>query len=329
MIVTRTPVRIPLGGGGTDLPSYSGKYGGFLVSAAIDKYTYITVNPRKLDRLIRASYSKTELVESVDEVQHPLVREALRLTGIDGGIEVHSIGDVPGGSGMGSSGSFTVGLLNALHTLKREHVSAVTLAEEACHIEMDILGEPIGKHDQYLAALGGVTCLDIDRTGHVSAFPARISTDALEEFERSTLLFYTGIARKASEVLAEQNKSSQQDDPRVIANLHRIKEIGAEVLRALENGDLHRFGELLHEHWQSKKQLSGKISGDQIDRWYEVAREHGAVGGKIMGAGGGGFFMFYCEHQDKVRLRAALAGEGLLEMRFRFDLEGSKVLVNL
>lgn len=328
MIVTRTPVRIPLGGGGTDLPSYSSKYSGFLISAAIDKYTFITVNRRKLDRLIRASYSRTEIVDSADKIQHPLIREALKFVGIDGGIEITSIGDVPGGSGLGSSGSFTVGLLNALHTLKREHISRHDLAEEACRIEIDVLKEPIGKHDQYITALGGVICLDIDRTGHVSAFPARISEDVLEEFERSILLFYTGIGRKSSEVLAEQNRASNENDQGVIEGLHRIKEIGWEMKNVLEVGHLRRFGELLDIHWETKRRLSGKVSNDQIDRWYKIAKMNGALGGKIMGAGGGGFFMFYCQNDDKAKLREAMAKEGLIEMRFRFDFEGTKVMVN-
>ena len=328
MIITRTPFRITLGGGGTDLPSYSSKYGGFLISAAIDKYTFITVNRRRLDSLIRVSYAKTEIRDSVDAIQHPLIREALRLTEIDGGIEITSIGDIPGGSGLGSSGSFTVGLLNALHMLKRQHSSPQDIAEKACRIEIDILKEPIGKHDQYIAALGGITCLDISRTGHVSAFAAQITEDVLEEFERNILLFYTSIARKASDVLSEQSKASNEDDQRVIESLHRIKEIGWESKNALESGDLRRFGELLDVHWETKKNLSGKVSGDQIDRWYEMAKESGALGGKIMGAGGGGFFMFYCENDFKPQLRETMVKEGLIEMRFRFDFEGSKVLVN-
>ena len=328
MIMTRTPVRIPLGGGGTDLPSYSSKHGGFLISATIDKYTFITLNRRKLDRIIRASYSQTEIVETVDQLKHPLVREALRLTGMDGGLEITSIGDVTGGSGLGSSGSFLVGLLNGLHTLKREHVSCETLAEEACKIEMDILKEPVGKHDQYLAAYGGICCLDIDRTGHVSTFEAKIADDVLEEFENNVVLFYTGIVRQASDILAEQNNASNKNEAQVIDSLHRIKEIGLEIKGALEEGDLRRFGELLDEHWNTKKRLSEKISQHQINRWYEIAKDNGALGGKIMGAGGGGFFMFYC-HGGKAKLRQAMAQEGLVEMRFRFDFEGSKILVNL
>lgn len=327
MIITRAPVRIPLGGGGTDLPSYSSKYGGFVISAAIDKYTFITVNRRKLDNLIRASYSQTEIVDGADQIQHPLIREALRLVEIDGGIEITSIGDVPAGSGMGTSGAFTVGLLNALHMLERENVSQRILAEEACKIEIDILKEPIGKHDQYVAAYGGITCLDIDRTGHVSAFPASINEDVLEEFERNILLFYTGIVRRSSEVLADQNQASNRNESQVLDSLHHIKEIGLDIKFALEAGDLRRFGELLDEHWETKKRLSERVSSDQINRWYKIARDNGALGGKIMGAGGGGFFMFYCD-DDKAKLRQAMAREGLVEMRFRFDFEGSKVLVN-
>ena len=329
MIVTRTPLRIPLGGGGTDLPSYSSKCGGFLVSAAIDKYTFITVNRRKLDRIIRASYSKTETVDSVDKLQHPLIREALRLAGIDGGVEITSIGDIPGGSGAGSSASFTVGLLHALHALKREQISPWRLAEEACKIELDILKEPIGKHDQFITAIGGITCLDIDRTNHVSTFPAVISEDVLEELDQSLLLFYTGIVRKTGDVLHDQDRAANESHPRVIDALHRIKETGWEIKSALEAGELRKFGELMHAHWEVKKRLSGQVSGNQFDRWYEVARASGAVGGKIMGAGGGGFFVFYVENGRKASLREAMAAEGLQELRFHFDFEGTKVMVNL
>jgi D-glycero-alpha-D-manno-heptose-7-phosphate kinase len=328
MIVTRTPLRIPLGGGGTDLPSYSSKFGGFLISAAIDKYTFITVNRRKLDRLIRASYSKTETVDSVDRLQHPLIREALRLTGIDGGVEITSIGDIPGGSGAGSSASFTVGLLHALHALKREQVSQWRLAEEACKLELDILKEPIGKHDQFITAIGGITCLDIDRTNHVSTFSAAISEDVLEALDGSLLLFYTGVVRKTGDVLREQNQAANESHPGVIDALHRIKELGWEIKSALEAGELHRFGELMDAHWEIKKRLSGQVSGSQFDRWYDLARASGAVGGKLMGAGGGGFFVFYCENGDKPKLREAMAREGLMELRFHFDFEGSKVMVN-
>jgi len=327
MIITRTPFRIPLGGGGTDVLSYSSRYGGLIVSAAIDKYMVITVNRRKLDNNIRISYSRTENVNSVDQIQHPIVREALKLTGIDGGIEITSMSDVPSGSGLGTSGAFTVGLLSALHTLKKEHIHYMDLAEEACKIEIEMLHEPIGKHDQYMSACGGVTCLQIEQNGEVKVSPAKIREDVLEELERNVLLFYTGLSRRSSDVLSEQSKKVSEKDHKVTESLHKIKEIGKEVLASLEGGDLRRFGELLHEHWETKKSLSGKVSGNEIDRWYQLARENGALGGKIMGAGGGGFFMFYCEN-GKDRLRKALADEGLTEMRFHFDFEGSKVLVN-
>jgi D-glycero-alpha-D-manno-heptose-7-phosphate kinase len=329
VIVTRTPVRIPLGGGGTDLPSYASKHGGYLVSAAIDKYTFITVNPRKLDRLIRASYSQTEVVDDLDRLQHPIIRETLRFVGITGGIEIASISDVPQSSGLGSSASFTVGLLNALHTLKREYLPLTALAEEACHIEIDVLKEPIGKHDQYMTALGGITSLGIDEAGAVTASAVTCRAGALEEFERSILLFYTGRSRSASSVLRHQDSATARGDRDVIDRLHRIKAIGRDVKEALETGRLRRFGELMHDHWIAKRGLSASVSDSEIDRWYAVAREAGALGGKLLGAGGGGFFMLYCEPDRKEKLRTALAGEGLVEMPFRFDFEGTKVLANL
>ena len=326
MIIARTPVRISLGGGGTDLASYYCKYGGFLIAAAIDKYIFITVN-RRFEDSIRLSYSKTEIVDKVEEIQHPIVREALKLLGYDGSLEITTIADVPANTGLGTSSSFTVGLLNALHTYKRESITAKALAEEACRIEIDILGEPVGKQDQYMAAFGGITCLTFAKNGEVTVTPLNISPDIIEELERHIMLFYTGIRRNSADVLSGQNNASQRDDKKVIENLHKIKEIGEEAKIALESGNVHRFGELLHTHWQSKKNLSHKVSRPEIDRWYALARQNGALGGKIMGAGGGGFFMFYVEG-NKNRLRQAMRRENLREMRFKFDLEGSKVLVN-
>lgn len=326
MIIARTPVRISLGGGGTDLASYYCKYGGFLIAAAIDKYIFITVNKRFEDS-IRVSYSKTEIVDKVEEIQHPIVREALKLLGYDGSLEITTIADVPANTGLGTSSSFTVGLLNALHTYKRESITAKALAEEACRIEIDILGEPVGKQDQYMAAFGGITCLTFSKNGEVTVTPLNISPDIIEELERHIMLFYTGIRRNSADVLSGQNNASQRDDKKVIENLHKIKEIGEEAKIALESGNVHRFGELLHTHWQSKKNLSHKVSRPEIDRWYALARQNGALGGKIMGAGGGGFFMFYVEG-NKNRLRQAMRRENLREMRFKFDIEGSKVLVN-
>ena len=329
MIISRTPMRLPLGGGGTDLPAYYTRYGGFLLSVAINRYVYIAVNKRFEDST-RVSYSRTEIVDRVDEIQHPIVREAMKLLNLDGGIEIVSIADAPANTGLGSSSSFTVGLLCALHAYKREHLDPQALAEEAFHIEVDLLGEPIGKQDQYIAAFGGVTCLEIDREGRVAASPVRISEHALHELESNLILFYTGIRRSASSVLGEQSKSVSAGDGDVTDSMHTIKEIGKEIKVALEAGDARTFGELMHDHWETKKRLSPKVSSGDIDRWYAIARRSGALGGKVMGAGGGGFFVFYCESgREKLALREAMAAEGLKETRVGFDFEGSKIVVNI
>jgi D-glycero-alpha-D-manno-heptose-7-phosphate kinase len=327
MIVTRTPIRIPLGGGGTDLPSYYTQYGGFLISAAIDKYIYITVNKR-FEKSIRVSYSSTEIADSIDDIKHPIVREALKHLKIDSGIEITSIADVPSNTGLGSSSSFTVGLLNALHTYKNEKVNIKDLAEEACYIEIELLKEPIGKQDQYAAAFGGIICLEIDRLGSVKTIPLKLSEDSLDQLESNTLLFYTGIKRSASEVLGSQNKNASLNQEKVIQGMHLIKKIGLEIKEAFEKEDLETFGKLLDQHWQTKKTLSDKMTQNRIDQWYEVAKKNGALGGKLMGAGGGGFFMFYCNN-GKNGFRKKMEQEELKEMRFRLDFEGSKVLVNI
>ncbi|MFQ6019656.1 MAG: galactokinase [Dehalococcoidia bacterium] len=327
MIVTRTPFRIPLGGGGTDLPSYYSRHGGFIVSAAINRYVNIMVN-RRFENSVRLSYSQTEIVDNVDQIEHSIVREALRFTGLERNLEIVSIADLPAKAGLGSSCAFTVGLLHALHTLKREQRSLEELAEEACHIEIEQLGEPIGKQDQYATAFGGIVCLEIDREGGVRVSPIQVPEDALQEMESNVALFYTGIQRSASDILGPQSQATSNDDPRVVEALHVIKDIGAEIKIALERGDLVRFGWLLDEHWRIKKSLSNGVSSSQIDRWYAVGKANGAIGGKVMGAGGGGFLMFYCQNGCKARLREALAAEGLKELRFAVDFEGSKVLVN-
>jgi len=327
MIVTRTPVRIPLGGGGTDLPSYYTQYGGFLISAAIDKYIYIAVNKR-FEKSIRVSYSSTEIADSVDDIKHPIVREALKHLKIDSGIEITSIADVPSNTGLGSSSSFTVGLLNALHTYKNEKVNAKDLAEEACYIEIELLKEPIGKQDQYAAAFGGIICLEIDRLGSVKTIPLKLSEDSLDQLESDTLLFYTGIKRSASEVLGSQNKNASLNQEKVVQGMHQIKKIGLEIKEAFEKEDLETFGKLLDQHWQTKKTLSEKMTQDRIDQWYEIAKKNGALGGKLMGAGGGGFFMFFCNN-GKNGFRKKMEQAELKEMRFRLDFEGSKVLVNI
>jgi len=327
MIVTRTPFRIPLGGGGTDLPSYYNRYGGFIVSAAVNRYVYVMVN-RRFEDSIRVSYSKTEIAECADQIEHPIVRETLKYVGLDRNLEIVSIADLPANTGLGSSCSFTVGLLNALHALKREHVPLDELAEEACYIEIERLGEPIGKQDQYIAAFGGITCLEIDREGGVRPYSLNLPAEVVQDLENNAMIFYTGIKRSASEVLSGQSRAAQEGDPRVVGALHAIRQIGWEIKDALERGDLERFGRLLDQHWQVKKSLSDKVSNPEIDAWYETAKAGGALGGKVMGAGGGGFFMFYCPNGNKSRLREALAAHDLRELRLGIDFEGSKVLIN-
>ncbi len=326
MIVTRTPVRVPLGGGGTDLPSYYTQYGGSLLSAAIDKYIYVTVNKR-FENSIRVSYSETEIADTADEIRHPIVREALRLLNIDSGVEITSVADVPSNTGLGTSSAFTVGLLHALHTYKKEKVSAQDLAEEACFLEIELLKEPIGKQDQYAAAYGGLISLEIDRLGNTRVEQLHLSEDAQDQLESNTLLFYTGIRRSAGKVLAVQNKATSVRREKTVDSLHKIKKIGEQTRQAFLEENLDQFGKLLDLHWQTKKKLSGKISSNQVDRWYRVARKNGASGGKLMGAGGGGFFMFYCNN-GKNGFRKTMRQEGLREMPFRIDYEGSKVLVN-
>ena len=327
MIITRTPFRIPLGGGGTDLPSYYRAYGGFVFSAGIDKYMYICVNQPIVDDLVRMKYSMTEIVKSVDQVRHELAREALRLLGFQNAIEIVSMADVPAGTGLGSSSCYLVGLLNALHTLKRDFISLQNLAEEACHIELDVLKKPIGKQDQYLAAFGGMAVLEIAKDGTVTVKNAKVSRATIHDLEKNMLIFYTGLSRDSLGILAEQSRATEEHEPVVVESLHRIKEIGYRILEAFEKGDLTQFGLLMDEHWQTKKHLSSKVSNPRLDKIYELAKRHGALGGKITGAGGGGFFVFYCE-DGAMRLRKALEAEGLREMRYRLDFEGAKVISN-
>lgn len=327
MIITKTPVRISMGGGGTDLESYYSKHGGFLIGAAINKHIYITLT-RMFEGNLQIKYSKTETVNSVDEIQHPTVRESLKLAKISNGLEITSIADVPSNSGLGTSSSFLVGLLRALHAHKNEHVTDYGIAEEACRIEIDILKEPIGKQDQYMASFGGIQCLEFDSKGHVTINPLKITHDVVEELEKNILLFYTGIKRSSSYVLSQQNRHLKEDREKVVEQLHSIKDIALRTKKCLEKGDAGAFGEMLHLHWNAKKKMSSRVSNPFIDKCYDLAVRNGAIGGKIMGAGGGGFFMFYCGDK-KDKLRKALAREGLKEMYFRFDFEGSKVLLNL
>jgi len=324
MIITRSPLRITLGGGGTDLPSYYREHGGFLVAAAIDKYVYVTVM-RPFTPGVYLKYSKLEHVEGIDEVQHPIIREAMRVLDFKTPqVEITTLADIPAGTGLGSSGSFTTALLKALHSHRRQLLHPHQLAELACEIEIDRLGEPIGKQDQYIAAFGGLTCFTFHPDGRVEAEPLKIPIDALHALEDNVLLFFTGFSRSAGSILSDQKQRTEVQDDEMLRNLHYVKELGLRSRDALECGDTAAFGTLMHEHWQHKKRRSGGMSNSHIDQWYELGRANGAIGGKLVGAGGGGFLMFYTE--DHRRLRAAMAGVGLQEVRFRFDFEGTKVL---
>jgi len=329
MILSRAPTRITLGGGGTDLKSYYSKYGGFLIVGAIDKYCTILANERFYNS-IRLSYSQTEIKNNIADIEHRIFRAALERFGVEKGIELHSTADIPAGCGLGTSSSFTVALLNALHAYKRDFVTQKQLAEEACRIEIDTLGEPIGKQDQYIAAFGGLTCLTFDRNGEVLVEPLRISREALDQLEGNILLFFTGKERSASAILSEQDEKCKQDDQGMAQNLHQIKEIGLETRKYLERGQVNMLGELLHVHWEIKKKRSQKISDPFVDECYEVARKNGAVGGKLIGAGGGGFFLFYCNNNnnDKPKLAEAMQKMGLRWERYHFDFNGAKILVN-
>jgi len=328
MIITKTPFRITLGGGGTDVPSFYREHGGFVLAVAIDKYMYLNVNTPILDDSIRVQYNRTELVRHVDEIQHTLVREALHFFHIDNGIEIVSIADIPAGTGLGSSSSYLVGLLNAMHTLTRTPVSTQELAEEACHIELDCLQKPIGKQDQYMAAFGALTALEIAKDGKVSVSHPPLSMELVDALESNILLFYTGAARDAVTILREQDGATRSKDKVVVGSLREIKDIGIEIGNAIVKGDVRRFGQLLDVHWQMKKKLSGGISSPEIDAWYALAKRNGAIGGKICGAGGGGFLMLYCE-ENKHRLRDAMRRAGLCELNFRFEFEGSKVVFDM
>lgn len=328
MILARAPFRISLGGGGTDLPSYYRRFSGFVISAAIDKYLYIYLNRPAADDLIRIKYSTYEQVSSIEEIEHDLVRPSLKLLDVEGGLEIASMADVSAGTGLGSSSTYLVALLTALHELKRDQVPAGELAEQACHIEMDLAGHPVGKQDHYVAAVGGIICLDIAPDGRVDVSRLNLSEDTLDHFRSTVLLFYTGLTRSSSEILQEQSTDSEQNDRTVLTSLHRTKEIGTSIREALERGNVDEFGRLLDEHWQTKKRRSARISDSRLDRWYSIAKESGALGGKVIGAGGGGFFMFQCPVKRRTDLRTALAAEGLREMRYDFDFRGAKVLVN-
>lgn len=330
MIVVRTPFRLPLGGGGTDLPSYYKKYEGYLVTAAIDKYMFININEPAIVDKIKINYSKVEIVDidRVDLIKHEIVRETLQFLKIQCPIEISSMADLSAGTGMGSSSSYTVGLLKGLNAMVKRFVSTQELAEEACKIEIDLVGKPIGKQDQYAAAFGGMVLLEIDKLGNVKVTPMNLDHETIYELEHRLLMFYTNIERDANAILGEQSEKVHIEEAHATQSMHNIKAIGHRVKSALENGNVELFGELMHEHWTEKKKISPKMSNPQVDAWYEKAVQNGALGGKLMGAGGGGFFLFCCSNGKRRQLRQAMEAAGLRFMDFRFDWEGSKVLVN-
>ncbi len=325
MIITRSPLRISLGGGGTDLPSYYQKFGGFLIAAAIDKYVYVTVT-RPFKPGIFLKYSQLENLEAVDEIKHPILREAIRILDFKTPqVEITTLADIPSGTGLGSSGSFTTALLKALYAHRRRLLLPNELASLACEIELDILKEPIGKQDQYIAAYGGITCFEFNADDSVEAYPLKIDMDTLFDLEDNLLLYFTGFSRSASAILKDQDKRSKEMDEKMLTNLHYIKELGLSSKEALIAGRTSEFGTLLNDHWEHKRKRSKGMSNPQIDEWYELGMKNGGLGGKLVGAGGGGFLMFYAE--DRNRLRHAMSKAGLEEVRFRFDFEGTKTLI--
>lgn len=330
MIVVRTPFRLPLGGGGTDLPPYYSHHGGFLVTAAIDKYMFININRPAIVNKIKINYTKVEMVDpgNIDLIRHEIVRESLRYLNVRLPLEISSMADLSAGTGMGSSSSYTVGLLNGLNSFLRRDASTRQLAEEACLIEIDRIKKPIGKQDQYAAAFGGIVVLEIDKQGQVKVSPLKIDHETVYELEHRLMMFYTNIERDANLILSEQAKKINVDEKDAVSSMHRIKEIGREIKEVLERGEVSQFGKLLHAHWLEKKKVSSQMSNPDIDRWYDKAMKNGALGGKLMGAGGGGFLLFCAAPGERKKLRLALEEEGLKFMDCRFDWEGSKVLVN-
>jgi D-glycero-alpha-D-manno-heptose-7-phosphate kinase len=325
MIIVRSPLRISLGGGGTDLASYYRDHEGFLIASAIDKYVYVSVI-KPFQPGIYLKYSEIEHVEAIDKVKHRIIREALKLFPAESGqIEITTLADIPAGTGLGSSGSFTTALLRALHAQARNIIHPRELAEQACHVEIDLLKEPIGKQDQYIAAFGGITCFTFRRDGMVEAEPLALADDTRNALADNLLIFFTGYARSASEILRDQDTRTKKNDTSMIDNLHYVKDIGLRSKAALERGDLTALGKLMHEHWEHKRKRSSGMSNSRIDDWYNLGMDAGAIGGKLIGAGGGGFLMFYAE--EKVRLRHVMREAGLTEVRFHMDFEGTKVLV--
>lgn len=326
MIITRSPLRISLGGGGTDLPSYYREYEGFLIAGAINKYVYVTIMYPFIEGIL-LKYSSIEHCFKVEEIKHRIIREILLMQELKTPqIEITTLADIPAGTGLGSSGSFTTALLKAVYMHRKMLLLPQELAELACHIEIDRLGEPVGKQDQYIAAFGGLTCFTFHKDDTVSACPLQIPIEARFELEDRLLLFFTGFSRSASTILADQHIRSQKGDKKMLDNLHYVKDLGYRSKVCLEAGDISGFGEIMNEHWQHKKGRSGGMSNSQIDDWYELGMKNGAIGGKLVGAGGGGFLLFVAD--DKVRLCKEMSQAGLSRVRFQFDYEGTKAVLS-
>lgn len=324
MIIARSPLRITLGGGGTDLPSYYEEREGFLISAAIDKYVYVTLH-KSFEPGYLLKYSKFEKCHEIDEIQHPIIRECLKMLDIkEKNLEICSMADIPAGTGLGSSSSFTTALLRALHKMQGNIVSTRTLAEEACEVEMNRLKEPIGKQDQYIASYGGITCMNFHKDGYVWVDPLNISDETLYNLEDNLILYFTGFTHSAGNILKEQNDKSKEHNEDMLKNLDFVKDLGYQSKAALEKGDLETFADIMNVHWEYKKKRSGGMSNSNIDEWYSLALANGALGGKMIGAGGGGFLMFYVK--DKARFREVMRQTGMEEVRFRFEKEGSRII---
>jgi len=326
MIITRTPLRISLGGGGTDLPSYYKEAGhGFLIAAAITKHVYVAVN-HNFDRDILLKYSQVERCSEIDHIQHPLLRECLRACGITDSVEVSSMADIPTGTGLGSSGAFTVGVLKALKMFRHLTETSESIAREACRIEIEILKEPVGKQDQYIAACGGISGFTFNADGSVDVRPLALDPLVRNRLDENLLLFYTGVRRSASEVLSEERSGATVSKKAVAENLDHTREIGYHTARVLEAGDVDAFGGLLTEQWKLKFARQPNSVHEQVDEWVDAGITAGALGGKLVGAGGGGFLLFYSDR--KAELRAAMQTLGLVEVPFGIDYEGSSILVS-
>ena len=326
MILVRSPLRITFGGGGTDLPSYYKLKEGFLISAAIDKYVYVSIL-KPFTKGFFLKYSEIEKVLDVNSINHPIIRESLKyICPKEDQIEITTLADIPAGTGLGSSGSFTVGLVKALHNYRKTHINQKDIAKLACEIEINKLNQPIGKQDQYASAIGGLTCFKFKKNDSVTIAPLLISNDTLFHLEDRLLLFFTGFSRSANDILDIQKKHTEANNEEMIKNLDFVKKLGFDSKIALETGDVDCFGQIMHEHWIRKKSRSGNMTNKKIDEVYDIALRNGAIGGKLVGAGGGGFLLFLAN--DPKKLRNSIKNIGLEEVRFKFDFNGTQTIVN-